>query len=199
MPGGIGPIFLCSTRTVANSLSSCKLCVNSFGRQHGAVFPTSATFMRWATRAWVLNPQTCRLQASPPSCASIWRRQPTVGHPWQIDPETVPCRSGSTLVRSRVDPVCGSMPGRSRLDGRQGASMHPQSRNDPWSLRIDPGPIPDPPSPNTSVIECRPLIDPESIIRSTRNYVTIRIDSDRSPDNRMMMTGLSLVEIRVDP
>jgi hypothetical protein len=77
--------------------------------------------------------------------------------------------------------------------------MHPQSRNDPWSLRIDPGPIPDPPSPNTSVIECRPLIDPESIIRSTRNYVTIRIDSDRSPDNRMMMTGLSLVEIRVDP
>ena len=85
--------------------------------------------------------------------------------------------------------------------------MYPQSRNDPWSLRIDPGPIPDPPpplppSPNTSVIECRPLIDPESIpvdIRSTRNYVTIRIDSDRSPDNRMMMTGLSLVEIRVDP
>ena len=52
------------------------------------------------------------------------------------------------------------------------------------------------------MIGCRPLIDPESIpvdIRSIRNYVPIRIDSDQSPDNRMMITGLSLVEIRVDP
>jgi hypothetical protein len=57
------------------------------------------------------------------------------------------------------------------------------------------------------VIERRPLIDPEPIPVDLRSIPELCADPDRSgsipyrslADNRMMIPGLSLVEIRVDP